>query len=107
MNIAQVTKIMETVDPADATVVAVCVPTRAIRVLMLKGALTFRVEQLDPQVWKWRSLSTHVGETQWEAFGVALDDAVKQQVRLKEKVKLAQHEHRMALIKAQNPTVLR
>jgi hypothetical protein len=103
MNLEQVTKIMETVDPTDATVVTVCVPTRAIRVLKLKGDLTFRVEQLDPQVWKWRSISTHVGDAPWEAFHVALEDAWKHQARLKEKIKLAQHEHRMARLKAENP----
>ena len=74
----------------------------------MPGDLVFRVEQLDPPnrqalkpEWKWRAISTHAGDEPFESFGPALDDAIVKQARLKEKIKLAQHQHRMAMVRAQ------
>lgn len=85
-------------------VVAVCVPTRALRVIRDDMGLLFRVEQLDPTggMFKWRVVSTHAGDVAFESFLPALSDAITKQARLKEKVKLAQHEQRMAMVKAQS-----
>lgn len=104
MDLEQTKKIMDQIDPPDARIVLIFVPTRAIRLIALKGDLTFRVEQLDSRVMKWRSVSTHVGDEPWESFGPAWHDGVKKQARLVEKIKLSIHENNMARIKAQNPT---
>jgi len=90
-------------------VLAVAVPTRALRVIGDDLGLKFRVEQLDPGtgplkgVYTWRPVSTHAGDESFESFGPAIQDMCTKQVRLKEKIKLAQHESRMARIKAENP----
>jgi hypothetical protein len=102
MDIAAVDKIINTV-PEGWNVVAVTVPTRALRVIVEDTKLKFRVEQLDPTNWSWRAVSTHAGDEAWESLGPAIQDAITKQTRLKEKIKLAQHEKRMAMIKAENP----
>jgi hypothetical protein len=84
-------------------VVAVTVPTRALRVIVEDTHLKFRVEQLDPTDWSWRAVSTHSGDEAWESLGPAIQDAIDKQTRLREKIKLAQHEQRMARIAAENP----
>jgi hypothetical protein len=104
MTPEQIDTLMNQIDPPDARIVAHCVPTRAIRVIALKGDLTFRVEQLEPGAWKWRTISTHSGDEPFESFGFAVDDAVRMQARLKEKIKLAQHENNMARVKALHST---
>lgn len=86
------------------SIVSVTVPTRALRVIVEDNTqLKFRVEQLDPTTWNWRAVSTHAGDYPWESFLPAMQDAHAKQVRLKEKIKLAQHENNMARIKAENP----
>lgn len=102
MDVSQTDKIVNMID-AGWSVIAVAVPTRALRVTSDDLNLKFRVEQLDPTVWKWRAVSTHIGDLAWESFLPALKDMGGKQARLKEKVKLAQHEARMAMIAAQNP----
>jgi hypothetical protein len=104
MTPAQQIQIANQITIEGSVVVAHCVPTRAVRVLMLKDHCTFRVEQLDSTTWRWRALSTHTDDTPWEAFGAALDDAFRMQVRLREKIKLAMHENNMARMKALNST---
>ena len=84
--------------------VSVSVPTRALRIIRDDLALKFRIEQLDvASNFTWRPVSTHAGDEAWESLRPALDDLHQKQVRLKEMIKLAQHEQRMAMIKAQNP----
>lgn len=84
--------------------VCVAVPTRALRIIRDAMSLKFRVEQLDPTggVFKWRVVSTHAGDESFESFLPALSDLITKQARLKEKIKLAQHEDRMARVKAQS-----
>lgn len=106
MDLATTIKIMDQIDPPDARVILVMVPTRAIRIIALMGDLVFRVEQLDSSVWKWRTLSSHKGDEPWEALEAAFNDANRMQARLKEKVKLAQHEASMARMKALNSTTI-
>lgn len=84
-------------------VVSVTVPTRALRVIRDDLALVFRVEQLDPTTWGWFVCSTHAGDVAFESFGPACQDSITKQARLKEKIKLAQHNNNMARIKAENP----
>lgn len=109
MNTDQVAAIINAVEPG-WTVLAVAVPTRALRIIGDDLGLKFRVEQLDPGqgplkgTFKWRPVSTHAGDASFESFGPAIQDMIVKQARLKEKVKLAQHENTMARIKAQNPT---
>jgi len=101
----QASKIINTVE-AGWNVVAVAVPTRALRVVRDDACIKFRIEQLDvsiPGKYTWRPVSTHMGDDPWESLGPAMGDLVQKQARLKEKVKLAQHEQRMAMIRAQNP----
>jgi hypothetical protein len=102
MDIANVDKIINAV-PEGWTVIAVAVPTRALRVVVEDSLLKFRVEQLDPTNWSWRVISTHIGDEAWESLRPSLQDMFIKQTRLKEKIKLAQHEKRMAMIKAENP----
>lgn len=92
--------------PKGWRVLAVAVPTRALRVITDGLGLKFRVEQLDPQpnhTYKWRVVSTHAGDKTFESYFPALTDMFGKQARLKEMVKLAQHEARMAQIKAESP----
>lgn len=85
------------------TVVAVAVPTRGLRVTHNANELLFRVEQLRAsENWRWVPVSSHKGDEPWESFGPALDDMITKQARLKEKIKLAQHERDMAADAAQN-----
>jgi hypothetical protein len=85
-------------------VIAVAVPTRALRVIVEDLNIKFRVEQLDPTAnWSWRPVSTHAGDEAWESLGPAIHDMMIKQVRLKEKIKLARHNDQMAAIKAENP----
>lgn len=102
MDVTDVEKIVSSV-PAGWHVFAVAVPTRALRIIHDDLALKFRVEQLDPTKWLWRAVSTHAGDEAWESVGPAFNDMAEKQARLKEKIKLAQHEKRMAAIKAESP----
>ena len=102
MDIADVDRIVNAV-PSGWSVIAVAVPTRALRVISEDQHLKFRVEQLDPTTWTWRVVSAHTGDEAWESLGPAIQDAINKQARLKEKIKLAQHENAMARIKAENP----
>jgi hypothetical protein len=102
MDVANVDKIVNLV-PEGWNVIAVAVPTRALRVVVEDNFLKFRVEQLDPTNWSWRVISTHIGDEAWESLMPAMVDMVNKQTRLKEKIKLAQHEKRIAMIKAENP----
>lgn len=103
MNAEQAAKIINQVTDG-WHIVAVAVPTRALRLVRDELALKFRIEQLDITAnFTWRVVSTHVGDEAWESLLPGLDDMRHKQVRLKEMIKLAQHEKRMATIKAQNP----
>jgi hypothetical protein len=87
-------------------VVCVAVPTRALRLIRDDAAIKFRVEQLNPtppQLWQWKPVSTHNGDEPWESLGPGIQDMINKQARLKEKIKLAQHDARMAQIRAENP----
>jgi hypothetical protein len=83
--------------------VAVAVPTRALRLIRNDLSIIFRVEQLDARTWSWVIKSTHQGDEAWESLGPSIQDMMDKQARLKEKIKLALHEKRMAMIKAENP----
>ena len=92
--------------PEGWRVLAVAVPTRALRIIVNDLNLLFRVEQLVPQPGKtytWRVVSTYAGDASFESYPSAIKDMLTKQARLKEKIKLAQHEARMAHIKAENP----
>ena len=102
MSPEEVAKIINAVEPG-WTLIAVTVPTRALRIIVETSRLKFRVEQLDASTWTWRAVSTHQGDEAWESLGPAIQDACDKQARLKEKLKLAQHNQRMAKIKAENP----
>lgn len=103
MDVADVSKIMDVV-PAGWRVIAVSVPTRALRVIVEEDFnIKFRVEQLNAVDWSWRPVSSHTGDVAWESLGPAIQDMQTKQTRLKEKIKLAQHEKRMAMIRAENP----
>lgn len=105
MDVEQASQIINKV-PEGWHVVAVAVPTRALRLIRETAALKFRVEQLHPVPpgkWEWRPVSTHVGDEPFESLGPGIQDMMGKQARLKEKVKLAQHNARMAQIKAENP----
>lgn len=103
VNVEETAKIINTTETG-WRVVAVAVPTRALRVVVDDTDLKFRLEQLDPTNWSWRAVATHIGDEPFESFGPALQDLGTKQARLKEKIKLAQHEMRMAMIKAQETT---
>jgi hypothetical protein len=105
MDVDKAFKIVSTTETG-WRVISVCVPTRAIRVIADDMSLRFRVEQLDPRTYSWRPISTHAGDIAFEAYGNAIQDAIVKQARLKEKIKLAAHERRMAMLKAQTPVTL-
>ena len=105
MDVEQATKIIN-VCPKGWRILAVVIPTRALRIIVNDLNLIFRVEQLDPQpdrTYKWRVVSTHAGDTSFESYPPAIKDMLGKQARLKEKIKLAQHNARMAQIKAESP----
>jgi hypothetical protein len=102
VNVEQSAKIINAV-PSGWRLFAVAVPTRAIRLIVEDLGLKFRVQQLNPIDWSWRTVSTHVGDEAYESVPEAIDDMITKQSRLREKIKLAQHEKRMAMIKAENP----
>ncbi len=83
--------------------VAVAVPTRALRIIRDDLALKFRLEQLDARTWSWVIISTHQGDEAWESLGPSIQDMCNKQARLTEKLKLAKHNDNMARIKAENP----
>lgn len=103
MEVSQVDNVINAVE-AGWNVLAVAVPTRALRVIGEDAGLKFRVEQLNPNDWSWRPVSTHSGDKHFESFGPAIQDMITKQARLKEKIKLSMHEAKMARIKAENPT---
>lgn len=105
MDVKETDRIVNAV-PKGWRPVAVAVPTRALRVVAEDLNMKFRVEQLDPTNWSWRAVSTHSGDEAWESLGPAIHDMINKQARLTEKLKLAQHENRMAMIKAENPHAL-
>jgi hypothetical protein len=108
-NPEQIEKIMSAV-PEGARVIAVTVPTRALRVIALAGEKTFRVEQLEPITWIWQPRSTHSGDTPWESFGPALQDAMDKQEALKLEITRAmiaqKQAMRLAEAQALNPEKL-
>lgn len=105
MDDVEAEKIICTV-PEGWHVVSVAVPTRALRVIRDDPALKFRLEQLHPRppgVWDWKPISTHQTDSnvEWESHVPAIIAMNTMQARLKEKLRLAQHDNRMANIKAQ------
>lgn len=101
MELAQKDKVVNACAPG-WRVIAVAVPTHALRVIAEDLNIKFRVEQLDVAAnFTWRVVSTFAGDVAFEALGPAIQDLCNKQVRLKEKIKLAVHEQRMAMVKAQ------
>jgi hypothetical protein len=82
--------------PEGGRVIAHMVPTRAFRVIELAGAKTYRVEQLDAGTWKWRTISTHIGDEEFESFNVALKEGIDAQEKFKSKILKAKAEHNHA-----------
>jgi len=87
-------------------VLAVAVPTRAFRIVADDANLKFRVEQLDSSrykqaIFEWRTVSTHIGDFTFESYPPAIRDMLAKQVRLKEMIKLDDHNRKMAMIAAQ------
>ncbi len=73
---------------------------------MDETSFVFRVEQLDTSqgrngVYTWHIRSTHAGDFEFESYPSAINDMLSKQVRLKEMIKLAQHEQKMAMVAAQ------
>lgn len=104
-----VEKIMAQIEPG-WTVLAIAVPTRAFRIVVNDLGLIFRVEQLDASrasqgIYEWRTISSHSGDFHFESYTSAIKAMLSNQVKFKEMVKLAEHERRMAHIKAQNAGV--
>ena len=99
--------------PEGWRVIAIGVPPLAggipmFRIIADVTSFKFRVEQIDAtghksNVYKWVARSAHAGDFAFESYPAAINDMLAKQARFKEKVKLAQHEARMAQIKAQNP----
>jgi hypothetical protein len=92
--------------PEGWRVLAVAVPTTALRIITDDPHLIFRVEQLDrlpDRSYTWRVVSTHAGDDAFESYPSAIKDMLTKQARLKEMIKLAQHNARMAQIKAEKP----
>jgi len=105
MDVAEKEKIVSSC-PEGWRVLAVAVPTTALRIIADDLNLVFRVEQLQRrpgQTWTWGIISTHAGTEAFESYPSAIKDMLTKQARLKEKIKLVQHEARMAQIKAENP----
>lgn len=103
MDVAKADKIINACAPG-WRVIAVAVPTRALRVIVEDLNVRFRVEQLDITAnFAWRVVSTFAGDVAFEALGPAIQDLCNKQVRLKEKIKLDQHNQKMAMVRAQNP----
>jgi hypothetical protein len=94
--------------PAGWRVIAIAWSTRALRIITDPTGFMFRVEQLRRQTGgaapKWTTVSSHQGDFEFESYPAALNDMFVKQARLKEKFKLAEHERKMAMIAAQNPT---
>lgn len=97
--------------PEGWSVVANTAPTRAFRVIANAAYSTCRVEQLDSSkakhgIFSWRTVATHakdLGDEEFAALYAAISDASKKQVKLKEMIKLNEHERKMAMVRAQNP----
>ena len=92
--------------PDGWTIVAVAVPTRALRLIRDSSAIRFRVEQLQPSpagIYSWCPISAHAGDDPWESLGPGIQDMINKQARYKLKIEHAQHERNMAQIKAENP----
>lgn len=86
-------------------VLAIAAPTRALRIITDENNMSFRIEQLVAGLgkWDWKVVSFHTGDEPWESYTPAVQDFNTKHARLKEKLKLAMHEARMAQIKAENP----
>lgn len=82
--------------PEGGRIVAHMVPTRAFRVIEMPGALTYRVEQLDAGQWKWRTISTHIGDEEHESFHVAVREGIDKQEEFKKKIIKAKVAHNQA-----------
>lgn len=83
---------------------AIAVPTRALRIITDSTNMLFRVQQLERKIdksVKWETRSSHQGDFAFESYPAAITDMLTKQARLKEKLKLAEHERNMAMIKAQ------
>ena len=81
MNNQQAEPIINAV-PAGWHMVAVAVPTRALRVIRDDLNIKFRVEQLDARDWTWVIISTHQGDEPWESLGPSIQDMINKQARL-------------------------
>lgn len=93
--------------PEGWRVIAIGIPSRALRTITDVRGIKFRVEQLQRKVGelpKWTTVSSHQGDFEFESYPAAINDMIAKQARLREKFKLAEHERKMAMIAAQNPT---
>ena len=85
-------------------VLAIAFPTRALRIIADNASMLFRVEQLQRKIDKsveWITRSSHQGDFAFESYPPALKDMLGKQARLREKLKLAEHERNMAMVRAQ------
>jgi hypothetical protein len=93
--------------PEGWRVVAISRVSRALRTIVDATGLRFRVEQLQRKMGgampKWTTVSSHQGDFEFESYPAALQDMIAKDARLREKFKLAEHDRKMAMIKAQNP----
>jgi hypothetical protein len=83
---------------------AVAIPTRALRIIASADSMLFRIDQLRRKLDKsveWVTVSSHQGDFAFESYPPAIKDMLTKQARLKEKLKLAEHEKNMAMIRAQ------
>lgn len=106
MDAEQAAKIINASPGVGWRILTVAVPTRALRIIVDDLGLKFRIEQLEPKppgVYKWRVVSTHAGDESFESYVPALQDMINKQAKLKELIKLEQHNARMARIRAENP----
>lgn len=94
--------------PEGWRVLAIGIPSRALRTITDVTGFRFRVEQLQRKAGgampKWTTVSSHQGDFEFESYPAAIQDMIAKQARLREKFKLAEHERKMAMIAAQNPT---
>jgi hypothetical protein len=84
-------------------VLAIGVPSRALRLIANEDSMRFRVEQLRKtgSVIEWITVSSHQGDFAFESYPPAISDMLTKQKRLREKQKLAERERHTAVMKAQ------
>lgn len=87
--------------PEGWRIIAHATPTRAFRIICGADEKVFRVQQLEPLVWKWRTLATHAGDDIFESYVPALNDMIAKQEELKTKIIKARIDQKNALALAE------